>query len=64
MILFLSPPARRPAPELKLEKMAIFSAPCDVLHIATFLRFGAMCDVHSRPFPGLEYLIKIQGRNT
>ena len=29
----------------------IFAAPSDVLHIATFLRFCAMCDVHSHPFP-------------
>ena len=32
-------------------RIMIFAAPCDVLHIATFSRFCAMCDVHSHPFP-------------
>ena len=40
--------------------MAIFAAPCDVLHIATFLIFCAMCDVQS-PLPSSEWSIR---RNT
>ena len=36
------------------ERLAIFAAPCDVLHIATFLRFCAVCDVNGHPSPDFE----------
>ena len=53
MTFFLEPEVARVAfaVERVATRIMIFAAPCDVLHIATFSRFCAMCDVHSHPFP-------------
>jgi hypothetical protein len=64
MIIFCGPGCSLQA--LKREN-GDFAAPCDVLHIATFLILGAMCDsdVHSRrPFPALQSrIIHLESRH-
>jgi hypothetical protein len=39
---------------LSIQKMAAFSASCNVLHIAIFSRICAMCDVRNPEFPNSD----------